>query len=114
MGTDWGEFGGDLRWKPAERQEQLIIKDNVVAMEPIEGGAIVLFGLAHLGLAHGYAVRVSPRDDGGWSLSEVARLPGRADALAKIGPKLFAAWSDGRVVVFSDQEIVALATCIEP
>jgi hypothetical protein len=74
----------------------------------------VLFGLAHLGLAHGYAVRVSPHDDGGWSLSEVARLPGRAEALAKIGPKLFAAWSDGRVVVFSDQEIIALATCIEP
>ena len=112
IGTDRGEFGGELRWKSAAGQEQSIIKDNVVAIVPAEGGAIVLFGLAHLGLAHGYAVRVSQRDDGGWSLSEAARLPGRADTLATIGPKLFAAWSDGRVVVFSDQEIIALAACV--
>jgi hypothetical protein len=113
IGTDRGEFGGELRWKSAQGQEQSIIKDNVMAIVPTEGGAIVLFGLAHLGSAHGYAVRVSQRDDGGWSLSEAARLPGRADALATIGPRLFAAWSDGRVVVFSEQEIVGLATCIQ-
>jgi hypothetical protein len=92
----------------------VLLKHNVVAIEPTEGGAIVLFGFAHLSLVDGYAVRVSRRGDGGWSLSEVARLPSRADALATIGPNLFAAWSENRVVVFSDQEIVGLATCVEP
>jgi hypothetical protein len=43
---------------------------------------------------------------------EVARMPSRADALATIGPNLFAAWSDNRVVVLSDKETLGLARCI--
>jgi HEAT repeat protein len=77
VGTNRGEWGGELAWKPADGQAQPIIKDNVIAIEAAEGGAIVLFGLAHLGWNYGYAVRVSQRDDGGWSLSEVARLPSK-------------------------------------
>src|SRR5262245_30894986 len=103
-----GEFGGELTWQPGKGQAQTPLKDNVVAIEPSERGAIVLFGLAHLGLVHGYAVRVSKRDDGRWSLSEIARLPSSAEALATIACGLFAAWSENRVVVFSDQAIVGL------
>jgi len=82
-------------------------------MVPTEGGAIVLFGLAHMGFVDGYVVRVSQRSDGSWSLSEIARLPSTGDALASIGPSLFAAWSENRVIVFSDQEIVGLAKCVD-
>ena len=113
VGTNMGEFGGELTWQPVDGQAQLLIKDNVIAIEPCDSGAIVLFGLAHMGLVHGYAVRVSQRGDGGWSLTELARLPSSAEALATIGPGMFAAWSENRVVVFSDQEIVGLARCIE-
>ena len=113
IGTNKGEFGGELTWQPIDGQAQLLLKDNVVAIEPADGGAIVLFGLAHMGLVRGYAVRVSQRGDGGWSLAEVARLPSTADALATIGPNLFAAWSENRVVVLSDKEILGLARCIE-
>jgi HEAT repeat protein len=113
IGSNRGEWGGELVWQPADGQAQPLIKHNVVAIEAAEDGAIVLFGLAHMGLVDGYAVRISQRDDGGWSLSEVARLPSTADALARIGPNLFAAWSEHRVVVFSDKEIVGLAKCIE-
>jgi HEAT repeat protein len=110
IGTNRGEWGGTLAWTG---QAQPIIEHNVVAIEPTEGGAIVLFGLSHMGWVDGYAVRVSQRGDVGWSLSEVARLPSTADALATIGPNLFAAWSENRVVVFSDKEILGLARCIE-
>jgi len=110
IGSNMGEFGGELAW---HGQAQPLIKHNVVAMVPTEGGAIVLFGLTHMGFVDGYAVRVSQRSDGSWSLSEIARLPSTADALATIGPSLFAAWSENRVVVFSDKEIVGLARCIE-
>ncbi len=113
VGTNRGEWGGDLTWNPVNGQGQLLLKHNVVAIEPAEGGAIVLFGLAHGGFVDGYAVRVSQRDDGGWSLSEIARMPSMADALATIGPNLLAAWSENRVVVFSDQEIVWLAKCVD-
>jgi hypothetical protein len=113
VGTNMGEFGGELTWQPVNGQAQTLIKDNVVAIEPSASGAIVLFGLAHMGIVHGYAVRVTKRDDGGWSLSELARLPASADALATIAPSLFAAWSANWVVVFSDQAIVGLARCVE-
>jgi hypothetical protein len=113
IGSNRGEWGGELVWQPADGQAQPLIKHNVVAIEAAEGGAIVLLGLAHMGLVDGYAVRVSQRGDGGWSLSEVARLPSTADALARIGPNLFAAWSEHRVVVFSDKEVLGLARCIE-
>jgi hypothetical protein len=113
IGTNRGEWGGALVWQPADGQAQPLLKHNVVGIEPAEGGAIALFGLAHMGFVDGYAVRVSQRGDGSWSLTEVARLPSTADALARIGPNLFAAWSEHRVVVFSDQEIVGLARCIE-
>jgi hypothetical protein len=111
VGTNRGEWGGDLTWKPADGLAQVLQKDNVVAIEPADGGAIVLFE----GLIDGYAVRVRERGDGGWSLTEVARLPLRADALATIGPNLFAAWSarENKVFVFSDQEIVGLSQCVQ-
>ena len=113
IGSNRGRRGGELMWQPADGQAQPLIKHNVVAIEAVEGGAIVLFGLAHMGFGDGYAVRVSQRGDGAWSLSEVARLPSTAGALTRLGPNLFAAWSEHRVVVFSDKEIVGLARCIE-
>jgi hypothetical protein len=113
IGSNRGEFGGALTWQPAGGASELLHKHNVVGIQPAEGGAIVLFGLAHMGMADGYAVRVTPHADGGWSLTEVARMPSRADALATIGPNLYAAWSANRVVVFSDREILGLATCVE-
>jgi HEAT repeat protein len=113
VGKDRGEFGGDLAWRPTGGEAQLLHKLNVVAIVPAEGGAIVLVGYRHMNIADGYAVRVSQRGDGGWSLSELARLPSTADALAAIRPNLFAAWSENRVVVFSDQEIVGLAKCVD-
>jgi HEAT repeat protein len=113
VGRNAGEWGGDLTWKPVIGRAQLLHRHNVVAVETAETGAIVLFGLAHMGFVDGYAVRVSRRGDGDWSLSEVARLPSTADALATIGPNLFAAWSENRVVIFSDQGIVGLAKCVD-
>lgn len=112
VGFDMGEWGGRLTWTGAEGQTELIIDDNVIAVEPADGGAMVLFGYAHMGLTYGYAAHVSKGAYGNWALKEVARLPYNAEALATIGPNLFAAWSNGRVAVFSDKEVLGLASCI--
>jgi hypothetical protein len=64
-----------------------------------------------MGTNYGYAVPVSQRADGGWSLIEIARLPAQPEAFAAFAPNLFAAWSDGRVIVFSGKEILGLAAC---
>lgn len=111
VGTNDGEFGGALTWQPAGRKPELILEDNVIAMEPDGEATMVLFGLAHLGSDYGYVVRVTRTGDSGWHLAEVARLPSEADVLATIGPGRFAAWSAGRVVVFTKDGIEGLAAC---
>jgi HEAT repeat protein len=114
IGIDTTGYGrGKLSWQPADGSAQLIHENDVVGIEPAEGGAIVLFGGAHRGVVSGYAVRVSRRGDGSWSLSEVARMPSFAEGLATIGPNLFAAWGDNRVVILSDKEILGLARCVD-
>ena len=84
----------------------------MVGIEPDEDGPIVLFGLAHMGLAYGYALHIAKPNGEGWKSVEVARLPAKAGASVSIGPDLFAAWSDRRVVVFSGKRgILGLAAC---
>jgi hypothetical protein len=112
VGTNHGEWGGELMWRPKSGEPNSIQKDNVVGIEPDADGPIVLFGLAHMGLAYGYALRVTKSNGETWKSVEVARLPAEADSLVTIGPDLFAAWSDRRVVVFSAKRgILGLATC---
>jgi HEAT repeats/PBS lyase HEAT-like repeat len=112
VGTNHGEWGGELMWKPTSGEPNSIQKDNVVGIEPDADGPMVLFGLAHMGLAYGYALHVTKSNGEMWKSVEVARLPAEADSLVTIGPDLFAAWSDRRVVVFSAKRgILGLATC---
>lgn len=46
-----------------------------------------------------------------WELREVARMPISADGMRKVGLDFFAAWSWGRVVVFSSKGTHGLAPC---
>ena len=71
---------------------------------------MVLFGLAHMGLAHGYVLRVTQKDSS-WHLSEAARLPAKGEAMTTVAPGTFAALSQGRVVVFTQTGILGLAAC---
>ena len=112
VGTNRGEWGGQLIWQPNSGEPEVLVKDNVVGIASDTDGAVVLFGLAHMSLAYGYALQVVRTPENAWRLTEVARLPDQADALAAIGPDLFAAWSDGRAVVFSaKQGILGMAVC---
>lgn len=111
IGTNHGEWGGELSWVPDNGNVVAIHKNNVVGIESAADGPIVLFGLAHLTLADGYALHVRYDSQGKWERVEVARLPAEGDALAAIAPNLFAAWSSGRVVVFSNSGILGLASC---
>jgi len=113
VGTNHGEWGSELTWNPKKGEPGSILKDNVVGIEPEADGPIVLFGLAHLGIAYGYAVHVTRSNGETWKSVEVARLQAEPARLTTIGPDLFAAWSDRRVVVFSaEQGILGLATCV--
>jgi HEAT repeat protein len=112
-GVNHGEFGGTLTWQRADRRtkSQVIFRDDVVGMTKDGDGAMVLFGLAHMGLAYGYVLRVLRTSGDDWNLSEVARLPAEADALTTVSPGTFAALSRNRVVVFTQAGILGMAAC---
>lgn len=113
VGTDGGEWGGELTWRPKKGGPKVIQQENVVGIEPEKDGPIVLFGLSHMGIAFGYALHLTRTNTGEWKTTEMARLPGEADLLSVIGPDLFAAWGANRVTVFSTRTgILGLATCI--
>ena len=115
VGSNRGEWGGELIWRPTSGEPESIRKDNVVAIAPDEDGPVALFGLSHMDLAYGYAVHVTRPNGETWKPVEIARLPAEADALLTIAPDLFAAWSDRRVVIFSAKRgILGLATCAAP
>jgi hypothetical protein len=112
VGTNHGEWGGELAWLPYQGQAQTLLRDNVVDMKYGSDGAIVLFGLAHMSFNYGYVLKVSRNSDGTWDESEVARLPGEPNAWTDFAPDLFAIRVHGRVVIVSTQDgIIGLATC---
>ena len=112
-GIDRGEFIGELTWRIDKAKPEMILKDNVIAISGTEdGNAIALFGLAHMGFDYGYVLRLERNSDGGFHLTEIARLPARGDGLVSLGQDLFAVRSAGRTIVFSSKlGILGLAMC---
>jgi hypothetical protein len=115
VGTDNGEWGGQLAWLPTKGQPEILVRDNVHGIEyETDGsvGAIAFFGLAHMSLDFGYALKVSLSENGSWKKEEIARLPGEPVASTTIGPGLHAVKANDYVLVLSSKEgILGLAAC---
>jgi hypothetical protein len=108
--VDNGEWGGGLEWSASSGARQTLIRDNVSALEPIDGGVLALSGLAHLSINYGYVTRVL-RTATGWDVQEIARLPSQFSSISTVGADTYAAWSTRRVVIFSGQGMLGLAEC---
>lgn len=112
VGTDHGEWSGELTWIPKQGEPLVLVRDNVHGMDYDNDGAIVLFGLAHLGFNYGYALKLSLNADASWTQTDIARLPGEPQGWVRLKADRIAAQSAGRVVVFSSKEgIVGVASC---
>lgn len=113
IGTNHGEWGGELTWIPKQGAPIVLVRDNVHGMEYDDDGAIVLFGLAHLSFNYGYALRVSRNADGTWTQTEIARLPGEPQNCTQLKSNRIAVLTANRVVVFSSKEgILGVASCV--
>lgn len=113
VGTDHGEWGGSLTWVPFKGTPVVLSRDNVHGIEYADNGAIVLFGLAHLGFNYGYALRVARKPDGTWEQTEIARLPGVPEGQFRIDNNQIAVLSGDRAVVLShDKGILGVAKCV--
>jgi len=102
VGTDHGEWGGELAWLPGDGQPTVLMRDNIRTLMYAKEGALAISGLGHLGIRYGYAVKVS-KTDGAWTLSETARFPAEPDQSTRLGEDLFAVRSSGRVFVFTSK-----------
>ena len=84
LAYDAGEWGGGL-WLTNDEgsKTKRIISDNVRAVVPIEGGILVLSGLAHMSMDFGNAFIFSNPDGLNISLQHFIHLDGEPSAYAK-------------------------------
>lgn len=120
IGTDRGEWGGEVWLKAGDAEPILLVDDNVVTMRTLEDGAIITTGLDHIVSDSGsvYRFRVS---EGGWSFTQLTSTPGPSyGGLAEIEPGIFAAFEarprsnyPHHVSVFDIEEgMLGLAECV--
>ncbi|MCP4563230.1 MAG: hypothetical protein GY873_27010 [Bosea sp.] len=80
IGTDRGEWRGELRFRSLAGQESVLSHDNVLGILPVQDGAIVLFGLTHMRTNRGYAM-LARQKDSVWSLTLIDKFPGKPVAV---------------------------------
>ena len=113
VGTDRGEFGGNLTWKSDDGSELVLVNNNTIDIFPIDDGFISIHGISHLTISYGFAVHVTRGEDGVFSAEEIARFPSAAYQVKQLGEEMFAANADGRVFIFSKDGIKEAAYCDE-
>lgn len=111
-GSNGGEWGGALTWKPDVGHSKDIYKGyNVTAIFPDGDGAVAVIELSHMGIDFGIVASLDFGADDRWTLHEVARLPTSTSETIQISPGVYAARSRHRVTVFNRTQILGLATC---
>ena len=112
-GSNGGEWGGALTWKPDVGPSKEVYKGyNVTAIFPEGDGAIVMIEMNHMEINFGIVTWLDLSADNHWALHEVARLPTSSSETIKISPGIYAARSGHRVTVFNRTRILGLATCL--
>jgi len=88
VGTDMGEWFGDLFFVQPGRSPQRLAHGNVHALVQTTNGVYALFGLAHLGSDEG-SYRLVTSSGGGVSIGDEHPLPGSPLAVARDGDATF-------------------------
>jgi hypothetical protein len=111
LGTDRGEFGGELTWVPAAGEPQVIWRGNINGLATGPSGVVAVSGLAHMGSNYGWVLRLT-REQGAWRVRQAVELPGAPHGLAVIAPDLYATWNAGRALVFTPHSYLGVAECV--
>ena len=120
IGTDRGEWGGEVWLQIDDTAPVLLVEDNVVTMRSLSDGAVVTTGLDHLLPSPGSVYRFRITKDG-WSFTHLTTTPGPSyGGLAEIEPGIFAALEarpgsnyPHHVSVFDiDAGMLGLAECV--
>lgn len=106
VGSDRGEWGGELAFLDSGGQRTILLRDNVCGIYRMTFGIVAVTGLSHLGMGHGAVYKVSKAKDGTWRASQWKGLPDAAFA-AGVRPSgnLFVACYKGTVEISPSGEV---------
>jgi hypothetical protein len=124
LGTDRGEWIGELMFQNADGDLETILKENVLGIVKNAEGVFAFTGLAHMGTNEGYIYAISRTSEGHIAASRMGRLPGTPSRVAQLQPNgatsflVFSGFSQGRQLFECYQLVGKIVsrgqTCLPP
>ena len=112
MGSDHGEFGGELTFRPDRGDIAVVREGNVADLQVVGRDTLVAIGgLAHLTMDSGSVHRVERDERGRWRAVWWRELPGAPEASWPIAGNQLLIVAGGGTVVLSPDGTMALAPC---
>ena len=114
VGSDRGEWGGELMYIPAAGTPSTLLKTNVQNIDFLGEEIVVVTGLAHLFGNSGMIFAVKSAGSGRWHVEPWIALPGAPTSswLVETGELLVNTYGGGSILI-SDEGKLRMATCID-
>lgn len=116
VGSDRGEWGGELVFIDRNGHATALISENIENLVTLDDGRIVaVTGLGHMFTSRGMLYLVEPSPGGNWTATRWRRLPGapRSSSLTRSG-ELLVSTSRGGSLLVSPQGEMRMAPCVIP
>lgn len=113
LGSNQGEFGGEIAYTSPEGKTQIIDNRNVEDIYEFSNGTVVaVTGLAHLSFNRGVIVRLDRARDGKWPSTPWLKLPAAPQSSWLIAPnELLVNTLRGGSVIISEDGAIRMADC---
>lgn len=114
VGSDRGEWGGELVYLPDSGEPQVILRENVEDIYYLGERIVAVTGLAHLGSNSGVVFSLNFREDGSWEAEPWVQLPGAPQSswFVETGELLINLYSGGSILISKDGEF-RMAPCTD-
>src|SRR5262249_19045003 len=110
VGTDAGEWGGQLLFSDSTGKEQRkLASENTVGLVALgPASALALHGLNHLGLRQGTARWLAPGDGGAWKVVASQPLDAGPQAFVANGSDVYVLTADSLTLISSDHKVTVV------
>jgi len=106
LGSDRGEWGGELVFSEGRSRTATLLKENVTAIHRLSFGIVVVTGIAHLTIDEGALYLVQSRGHKSYLASRWKILPGAPERSELLSDgSMFISCSRGAVVVTPEGEL---------
>ena len=112
VGSNRGEWGGELVFISDSGDQQIIADTNVEDVHLLGDRVVAVTGLAHLGISDGDILQLSRSESGVWTSTPWRSLPGapQSSTLVETG-ELLVNVANGGSVLISDDGVMRMVPC---